>query len=333
MKSSDHDDPDRPLGPDRIERVRAGLLAWFAENRRDLPWRQTRDPYRIMISEVMLQQTQVDRVIPYYNAWLDRFPTVAALATAPTAEVIRIWAGLGYNRRAVNLQRAAKFVVEHLAGAFPTDVEALRALPGIGPYTAGAIACFAFERDVAFLDTNMRRTLHRIFFGVDVPAQSASERELLDVADEVLPEGQGWVWNQALIEFGALHCTARRPACVVCPVQTECRAFPEIQSAIARLPSGSRRKQEAPFSGSSRYYRGRVINILRDLDEAAGGADIDLPTLGPRLRDDFSQADVPWLYELVQGLARDGLAQVAEEKAPYDLGEAGDVPKVRVRLP
>ena len=333
MKSSDHNDPDQHLGPDRIERVRAGLLAWFAENRRDLPWRQTRDPYRIMISEVMLQQTQVDRVIPYYNAWLDRFPTIADLAAAPTAEVIRMWAGLGYNRRAVNLQRAAKYVVEHLAGAFPTDVEALRTLPGIGPYTAGAIACFAFEQDVAFLDTNMRRTLHRIFFGVDVPTQAASERELLAVAAKVLPEGQGWVWNQALIEFGALHCTARRPACVVCPVQAECRAFPEIQSAIARLPAGSRRKQEAAFSGSSRYYRGRVINILRDLDETAEGAEIDLPTLGPRLRDDFSPADVPWLYELVQGLARDGLAQVAEENAPYDLADAGDLPKVRIRLP
>lgn len=331
MRSSDHDAPDVSLGQDRIERVRAGLLAWFAANRRDLPWRQTRDPYRIMISEVMLQQTQVDRVIPYYTAWLDRFPTVADLAAAPTAEVIKMWAGLGYNRRAVNLQRAAKYVVDNLAGVFPSEVAALRALPGIGPYTAGAIACFAFERDVAFLDTNMRRTLHRIFFGVDVPAQSASERELLAVAEQVLLEGNCWVWNQALIEFGALHCTARRPACVICPVQADCRAFPEIQSAIALLPAGSRRKQEAPFSGSSRYYRGRVIDILRDLDETA--AAIDLPTLGPRLRDDFSQDDLPWLYDLVQGLARDGLAQVAEDKAPYDAGEADALPEVRVRLP
>src|SRR5690606_31251880 len=122
-------------------------------------------PYHILVSEVMLQQTQVDRVIPYYRAWLERFPTLSDLAAAPTADVISLWAGLGYNRRAVNLQRTARYVVDELNGVFPSDIAALLTLPGVGPYTAGAIACFAFEQDVAFLDTNMRRTLHRIFFG------------------------------------------------------------------------------------------------------------------------------------------------------------------------
>ncbi|MEZ4572808.1 MAG: A/G-specific adenine glycosylase, partial [Thermomicrobiales bacterium] len=128
------------------------LLGWYRENARDLPWRRTQDPYRIMVSEIMLQQTQVDRVIPKYEAFLERFPTLEALADAPASEVIRAWAGLGYNRRALNLQRAARAVVEEFGGEMPRTVEELRSLPGIGPYTAGAIACFAFEQDVGFLD-------------------------------------------------------------------------------------------------------------------------------------------------------------------------------------
>jgi A/G-specific adenine glycosylase len=316
----------------RRERIQSGLLAWFAAHRRNLPWRRTRDPYRVLVSEVMLQQTQVDRVIPYYEAWLERFPTVAELAAAPTAEVIRLWAGLGYNRRAVNLQRTARYVVDELGGEFPRDVKALQALPGVGPYSAGAIACFAFEQDVAFLDTNMRRVVHRLCFGVDVPGPTASDRELITAAERLVPAGDGWRWNQALIEFGALHCTARRPACVICPLQAECRAFPAIQGAIANLPAGTRLKREGPFSGSNRFYRGRVVHVLRELDDPGAAHGIDLPSLGPRVRDDFSEADLPWLYELVQGLARDGLATLAEERAPYDAGE-GEAGSVRVRLP
>ncbi len=334
--------PDFPSDP-QIEEVRGGILEWFAINRRDLPWRHTRDPYHILVSEVMLQQTQVDRVKPYYRAWLERFPTIADLAAAPTADVISLWAGLGYNRRAVNLQRTARYVVEELGGVFPTDVLSLLALPGVGPYTAGAIACFALEQDVAFLDTNMRRTLHRIFFGVDVPKPSASERDVLAVAERIVPPGNGWTWNQALIEFGALQCTARRPACVVCPVRDHCLAAPEIQSALALLPAGSRRKQEAPFTGSNRYYRGRVVDVLREMNGKTARADtpgIDLTSLGQQVRADFTSADLPWLYELVQGLANDGLAAVAEEHAPYDPGTSADEPdeqtttlNVRVKLP
>jgi A/G-specific adenine glycosylase len=335
-------EPDFPSDL-KIEEVRGGILQWFAINRRDLPWRHTRDPYHILVSEVMLQQTQVDRVKPYYRAWLERFPTIADLAAAPTADVISLWAGLGYNRRAVNLQRTARYVVEELDGVFPTDVLSLLALPGVGPYTAGAIACFALEKDVAFLDTNMRRTLHRIFFGVDVPKPSASERDVLAVAERIVPPGNCWTWNQALIEFGALQCTARRPACVVCPVRDHCLAAPEIQSALALLPAGSRRKQEAPFTGSNRYYRGRVVDVLRELNGKTALADtpgIDLTSLGQQVRADFTSADLPWLYELVQGLANDGLAAVAEERAPYDPGTPADepgeqttTPNVRVKLP
>jgi A/G-specific adenine glycosylase len=320
----------------RIRDVRHRLLAWFAANRRDLPWRRSRDPYHILVSEVMLQQTQVDRVLPYYHAFLERFPTAEALASAPTADVIKAWAGLGYNRRAVNLQRTARHVVAELGGVFPRDVERLRRLPGIGPYTAGAIACFAFEQDVAFIDTNMRRVLHRLFVGVDVPKPTANDREILDIAAAALPPGDGWRWNQALMEFGALQCTARRPACVVCPLQASCRAYPAIQSAIVELPRGVRLKQEAPFSGSNRYYRGRVLAALRDLPTSGDDQeDIDLETLGPLVRENFTEADVPWLYGVVRGLADDGLAHAAEESPPYDAASAPetDPPRLRVRLP
>ncbi|MCC6314990.1 MAG: A/G-specific adenine glycosylase [Thermomicrobiales bacterium] len=320
---------------DRLTGVARALLGWFAANRRDLPWRSTRDPYRILVSEIMLQQTQVDRVIPYYQAFLERFPTAAALAAAPTAEVIRLWAGLGYNRRAVNLQRAARAVVEEHAGVWPSDVAGLRALPGIGPYTAGAIACFAFERDVAFLDTNMRRVIHRVFFGPDLPSPTASERELLAVAADVVPPDEGWLWNQALIEFGALHCTARKPACVVCPLGAYCRARPAMAGAIAATPKGVRKKREEIFAGSNRYYRGRAVDALRELGGASAEIGIPLRELGPLVKSGFTEADLPWLRGLVDDLTRDGLAAVAEDAPPYH-ADGVDRPEsgfARVRLP
>ena len=317
---------DPATAPDdiKIASVRGGLLAWFAVNARDLPWRHTRDPYKILVSEIMLQQTQVDRVIPYYHAFLDRFPTVETLAAGPIADVIRLWSGLGYNRRAVNLQRTAQAVVSEHGGIFPRDLDALRALPGIGPYTAGAISAFAFEADAAFVDTNMRRVLHRLFFGVDVPIQTASDKEVLAVAAAVVPPGKGWEWNQALIEFGALQCTARKPACVICPLQASCRAYPAIQTVLAGLPRGVRKKQEPAFAGSNRYYRGRVVDALRNesLGETGG---VTLRELGSRIRPDFSDADIPWLYEVVRGLDRDGLARVAEDRPSYDSSEASQV--------
>jgi A/G-specific adenine glycosylase len=314
--------PNSPSDQAKVAAIQVGLLAWWHQNRRDLPWRDTRDPYRIMVSEVMLQQTQVDRVIPHYHRWLERFPTVQALAAAPTADAIAQWAGLGYNRRAVNLQRTAQAVVER-GGEFPRDVEALRELPGIGPYTAGAIACFAFEQDVPFIDTNMRRVLHRVFLGPEIPEPRANDRAITAIAGEILPAGSGWDWNQALIEFGALQCTARKPLCMVCPLQRQCAAWPDIQTLLAAQPRGGRAGKEPPFHESNRFFRGRVVDALRERREAG----ITLAELGPLVRPTYSEADAPWLVEIVEGLERDGLARVAEEPAVYDAGE------VRVRLP
>ena len=210
--------------------LRAALLEWFAAAGRDLPWRRTRDPYKIMVSEIMLQQTQVDRVIPKYHAFLEAFPTLAALAAAPTADVIRAWSGLGYNRRAINMQRTARAVIEEHGGEFPRDVAALLKLPGIGPYTAGAIACFAFEQDVAFIDTNIRRVVQRLFVGPAASA-AATDARLIEIAQIAVPPGQGWAWNQAIMELGALVCTAAAPACWRCPARAHCRAYAAWRSA------------------------------------------------------------------------------------------------------
>jgi len=332
-----------------IDSIRRALLAWFAANARDLPWRRTRDPYRVLVSEIMLQQTQVDRVIPKYLAFLEAFPTLEALAAAPTAEVIRLWAGLGYNRRAVNLQRAARAVLDQHGGQFPRSVDELLALPGIGPYTAGAVACFAFEQDVAFMDTNIRRVLRRALVGPDTAEPAPTDRALLALGAELVPPGEGWAWNQAIMELGALVCTAAAPACRRCPISAHCRAYAARvaegeamvlamgavnggtggrgdrgpgEPAVALDAGGQGRKRaaerkasykpEEPYVGSRRWYRGRVVDALRAL---AAGEALPLAELGPRIKDGFGAEELPWLAELVAGLARDGLVALEGEAA------------------
>jgi A/G-specific adenine glycosylase len=299
--------------------LQSDLLAWFRASARDLPWRRTRDPYRILVSEVMLQQTQVDRVLPKYEAFLAAFPTLEALAEAPTAEVIRLWAGLGYNRRAVNLQRTARAVRDDHGGRFPTAVADLLRLPGVGPYTAGAVACFAFEQDVAFMDTNIRRVLRRAIAGPDEALPQPSERELLAAGAALVPPGRGWEWNQAIMELGALVCTAASPACRRCPISAECRAYAAWRAGdeaallamgaglareLAAPPRPARRvaeHKETPYQGSRRWYRGKIIDALR------AHAALSLPQLGPLVKAGYAEADAAWLGELVDSLARDGL--------------------------
>ena len=320
------------LDPASLAFVQDELLSWFATHARDLPWRQTRDPYQILVAEIMLQQVQVERVIPFYRAFLDRFPTVRVLAAAPIADVIRVWGDLGRYRRLVNLHATARAIVADFDGVFPRDPEVLRLLPGIGPYTAGAVACFAFEQDDGFLDTNIRRVLHRLFVGVDVPAPTATDRKLLAIADAAVPHGKAWSWNQALMDFGATRCTARRPACAECCVRAACHARPTIADALGELPRRPTRKSPR-YDGSNRYYRGRVLAELRGLpvDEGAESG-IPIHDLGERVSEGFGTDDVPWLYGVVESLARDGLATVAKDAPAYDaaVSEPGEV---RVKLP
>ena len=200
------------------------LLAWFRREGRDLPWRRTRDPYRILVSEFMLQQTQVSRVEEYYDEFLDRYPTVHALAKARPKAVREAWDGLGYYRRAENLHALARTVVTDHDGEVPNDPAALQRLPGVGPYTAGAVATFAYERPSAAVDTNVSRVLRRVFRPRRRNGASA-DRRVRELATALQPvRGRtAWEFNQALMDLGALICRARRPKCSACPVQTACR--------------------------------------------------------------------------------------------------------------
>ncbi|HEY0792061.1 MAG TPA: A/G-specific adenine glycosylase [Chthoniobacterales bacterium] len=203
---------------------RAALLEWYGREGRKLPWRATADPYAILVSEFMLQQTQVVTAIPYYHRWLDRFPTVRALAAASSQEMLTVWQGLGLYRRAQNLQRCAQAVVEAHGGEFPRSVEALRALPGVGRYTAGAVASFAFNLPAPVVDGNVARVLSRVLNltePIDSPAGSVI---LWDVAERLAGCDQPRLVNNALMELGALVCKPRKPACVLCPVRSACRA-------------------------------------------------------------------------------------------------------------
>lgn len=212
------------LPPRNALRFKRRLLEWYRRQARDLPWRRTRDPYRVLVSEFMLQQTQVSRVLDYYPRFLTRFPTVGALADARPRQVREAWEGLGYYRRAEHLHRLARTVVREHAGAIPADPDALHALPGVGRYTAGAVATFAYERRVPAVDTNVARVLRRVFR--PRPATGArGARRLWALAESLLPRrpGTAWEFNQALMDLGATVCVARRPRCEVCPVRPACR--------------------------------------------------------------------------------------------------------------
>src|SRR5207302_9134096 len=214
--------------PDLIARVHSSLLHWYAAEQRDLPWRTTNDPYAILVSEVMLQQTQVDRVLPKYHQFLSAFPTLTDLASASTADVITVWVPLGYNRRAVSLQSIARQVIAEYDGRIPDSIDELLKLKGIGRYTAGAIACFAYHRQVATVDTNIYRVLHRIFLGLEHPEPRLNDAQMLSLAEQVLPAGEAYNWNQALMDLGATICTSTNLQCTRCPLQEVCRGYSVI---------------------------------------------------------------------------------------------------------
>jgi A/G-specific adenine glycosylase len=209
--------------PANALRFKRGLLRWYRMNARALPWRETRDPYRVLVSEFMLQQTQVSRVLDFYPRFLARFPTVEHLARARPRVVREAWEGLGYYRRATNLHALAKTVVRDRGGAIPSDPEALRALPGIGRYTAGAVASFAYQRRTAAVDTNVARVLRRAFLA-GRRAGGPAGRAIWDLAEKLVPRrgAVAWEFNQAVMELGARVCVARKPRCEICPVRPAC---------------------------------------------------------------------------------------------------------------
>ena len=202
------------------------LLRWYVRHRRDLPWRKTSDPYKILVSEVMLQQTQVDRVIPKYNEFLRKYPTLEELAGASVSDIEATWRPLGYNIRPVRLHAIAQKAVDRHGGKIPNSLEELQAFKGIGRYTAGAVMSFAFRKDAPILDTNVKRVLQRVFLGPMNGNGAKSPTHLWNLSAALIPKGKAYDFNQAMMDFGALICTARKPNCRVCPMQPLCLSYP-----------------------------------------------------------------------------------------------------------
>ena len=266
-----------------IQETRARVLAWFETTGRDLPWRATRDPYRVLVAEVLTQQTQAARAAAAWPRFLERFPDVHALAAAAPAEVLRAWQGLGYNRRALALRATARAVEER--GGWPGTVEELAALPGVGPYTARAVACFALGLRVAPVDTNVARVLARSLAGSDPAELTPAARQRL--ADQALPpadgaaadhpgppvgapdsSGRAWTWSSALMDVGALHCRPR-PRCDGCPLELTCR-----WRALGPAAPPPRPRSQAPFAGSDRRWRGAVVRALAGAPDGLDRADL-----------------------------------------------------------
>lgn len=229
-----------PLDPALRRRFQRRLLAWYRRHGRRLPWRETRDPYRVLVSEIMLQQTQVERVIPKYHEFLRKYPTLEELARAPVDEVRRTWYPLGYNIRPIRLHAIAREAVARYGGRLPADPEALQRFKGIGRYTAGAVLAFAFARDAPILDTNVRRLLGRVFLGPRGLRRLKGSKRLWELAQALIPRGGAYDFNQALMDFGALVCTARRPRCPDCPMRRFCRSYQsKLGGGSAPLPTAS----------------------------------------------------------------------------------------------
>jgi A/G-specific adenine glycosylase len=262
--------------PENSRAFRRSLLGWYRKNGRDLPWRRTRDPYAVLISEFMLHQTQVATVLPYYNKWLDRFPNFAVLAGAPENDVLCAWEGLGYYARARNLQATAKIVQQQHHGRLPSSIKELRLLPGIGKYTAHAVATFAFHQAVPIVEANTARVLARLV-DLRIPIDSAAGRKILwNRAAQLLPKRGAAHYNSALVDLGALVCLPRRPKCPICPVKQFCRAKNPESLPVKKARPGTRRLVEAHafvvrrdrilLERSSKRWRGMWILPPLELD-------------------------------------------------------------------
>jgi A/G-specific adenine glycosylase len=285
-----------PAGPD-LRRIRRAVLGLGRSGLRPFPWRETRDPWAVLVSEVMLQQTQSRRVVSPYVAFLDRFPSASACAQAGLGAVLDAWAGLGYNRRARHLHQAAQAIVERHQGAVPADLRSLRALPGVGEYTARAVLVFAFERDEAVVDVNVARVLARAVAGAPLAPRAAQS-----LADALAPPGKSWEWNQALMELGAARCSARTPACGSCPLARRCAW---CNSAPGTPDPARSRPRQSRFRGSDREGRGRLVDALRSGPVSRGRTPVacgwpEDPERARRVADDL----------VAEGLARRGPGDV-----------------------
>lgn len=276
-------------------RLHEAVLGWYARHQRDLPWRRPEaSPWSVLVSEVMLQQTPVVRVLPTHEAWLERWPTPAALAADAPGEAVRAWGRLGYPRRALRLHATATAITERHGGVVPESLEDLRALPGVGEYTAAAVASFAFRQRHAVLDTNVRRVLGRLLAAEELPGPSVTRAER-ERAVAVLPDDEetAATWSVAVMELGALVCRAAAPRCKDCPVRAECRWLAAGRPAYAGPP----RRAQA-WQGTDRQCRGRLLAVLRED-----------PTAVPRRRLDRAWPDADQRARCLDGLVADGLVE------------------------
>jgi A/G-specific adenine glycosylase len=287
--------------------ARDAILAWYVDHGRFLAFRRTSDPYAVLVSEAMAQQTQAARAGEAWLRFLERFPTVGALAAASPADVLRAWQGLGYNRRALNLQRAARRIVERHDGRVPADLEALEALPGVGPYTARAIAAIAFGRPVGAVDTNVRRVLGRIVVG-DAPGVPAAELQLL--ADATVPADRAADWTHAVMDVGATVCRPRQPSCDACPARWWCAYAADVRPRSSERPTARTRTPPVAFAATSRWLRGRIVDRLRSAPDGAW-TQIEGPIGGH---------DAQAVSTALTALAAEGLIELDQPSAPTDPG-------------
>jgi A/G-specific adenine glycosylase len=296
---------DDPFADLDLATVREALLGWYEEDHRPFPWRETTDPYEILVSEVMSQQTQLGRVVEAWEAFLDRWPTVGDLAAADRADVVAFWTdhSLGYNNRARYLHEAAGQVVTDYDGEFPGEPEELAELMGVGPYTANAVASFAFDNGEAVVDTNVKRVLYRAFREI----HNTDDPPYEEVANALMPDGRSRVWNNAIMELGGVACE-KTPACdeAGCPWREWCHAYQTGDFTAPDVPT------QPDFEGSRRQFRGRVVAALSE------HGPLGLDELGPRVRVDYVPAGEygrEWLRDLLADLEDDGLVSVSEGRA------------------
>jgi A/G-specific adenine glycosylase len=283
--------------------VREALVSWYEDDHRSFPWRETTDPYEILVSEVMSQQTQLGRVVDAWDEFLARWPTTDALASADRSEVVSFWTehSLGYNNRAKYLHEAARQVEDEFDGTVPTEPEGLSALMGVGPYTANAVASFAFNNGDAVVDTNVKRVLYRMLAGV----RTADDPDYETVASALMPAGESRVWNNAIMELGGVAC-GKTPRCdeAGCPWREWCHAYRSGDFTAPDVPT------QPSFDGSRRQFRGRIVRLLGERDE------MEIDALGHRIRVDYTpegEYGREWLRELLSDLADDGLVRIEED--------------------
>jgi A/G-specific adenine glycosylase len=295
------------VSTDQVKAFSRTLLRWYRKFGRDLPWRHTQDPYHILVAEVMLQQTQVTTVIERYQRWFKRFPTIAALAKAESAAVLKEWSGLGYNRRVLALQQIAQRVMTEFRGKFPADIATLKSFNGIGDYTAHALASFAFQQRVPLVDTNIKRVLGRIFFGYKKLEKIRDDHEQFwELSRKVIDRTSSpYDLNQGLMDFGAIVCTAKQPRCHVCPMQTICRSYPAIlQAQPEHLRVKTKRHEPLYYGQPRRIWRGKILQYLHTQPKGA-----TLQAIGRHLQADWQDSRLEWLDSVIRTMIKDQLIQ------------------------